>query len=128
MRKLILSAAVALIALGIHGHARAAEAPAACQTPADLVAKVQASASDDFTISMLGDFRGEAAKVLIDFYNAQPPQSDFVADEAVILHAVAKSTGAEHPGWVLAIFKDGCKVEAGLFPSAVIKQIMGSSI
>lgn len=130
MRKLILAAALlpfCFTSVALAGGT-AVEAPAACVKAADLVAQVQASADDSLVISVLEDFTGPSAKVLLDFYNSQPPQSEYVADEVVILHAVAKISGAEHPAWALALFKAGCKVQVGMFPSAVIKQVMTSSI
>jgi hypothetical protein len=116
-----------LLVLGI-GHARADGTPAdpACEKPAELVAEVASSAPPFLAVEQIADITGPGVAQIVERFNSLPPVSDYQADEAVIIHALVRTTGEEHPKWVVALFFHGCKQAAAAVPSAAFRPLVGS--
>jgi hypothetical protein len=112
------------LALGISA-CNPAYADGACQSEGDFVTEVVSDANPGLNIGPVATLQGLAVTQVLQAFNDTPPSTSFEADEILILHATRASDGEEHPQWLVALFKDHCKVTAAMVPAAKFRQLVG---
>jgi hypothetical protein len=125
MKKLIGLALMASLAFACGSAAFAAATPDACVSEEAFVKGATAGVPEGLSVTVLKVLHDQDAQTVVTAYNQLPPASAWEADSVVIMHAVSKATGDEHPKWLVALFKDGCKVDAAMIPASLLRVAIG---
>src|SRR6185312_8388406 len=100
----------------------------ACESPEELTTDVVTHAPPFLAVERIADISGEGVAQIVKAFNSLPPASEWQADRVLVFHALMKTTGEEHPQWVVALFFHGCKQAAAMVPGHVFKPLVGPNV